>query len=66
MPDTLTQWTPAADFLPDNPRAVLATDMEAHYIAVYHDGTWWNAHTDEEIDSVITHWQELPEIPEEA
>ena len=58
-------WTASSDYLPDNPRCVLATDTEAHFIAVYQDGEWINAHTDEVIDSVITHWQELPEMPED-
>jgi hypothetical protein len=57
-------WTAAADYLPDNPRAVLATDTEAHFIAIYMDGEWQNAHSDDPIDSHITHWMELPEVPE--
>jgi hypothetical protein len=28
---------------------------------VFESGAWHNAHLDEEIDSVITHWCELPE-----
>jgi hypothetical protein len=31
---------------------------------VFDKEQWFNAHTDEEIDSVITHWMELPN-PEE-
>jgi hypothetical protein len=58
-------WTPADRELPDNPRCVLATDGEAHFVAIIMaDGEWQNAHTDEPIDSVITHWMELPEIPQ--
>jgi hypothetical protein len=58
-------WTRAADFLPDTPRCVLATDTESHFVAIWHEGVWSNAATDEEIDSVVTHWQELPELPED-
>ena len=66
----VSPWTPADKELPGNPRCVIATDGEAHFIAVYEgDGSgnpnWWvNAHTSDEIDSVITHWMELPEVPE--
>ncbi|MFM2242977.1 MAG: hypothetical protein RLZ97_1832, partial [Verrucomicrobiota bacterium] len=28
-------------------------------------GLWLNRDTEEEIDSVITHWMELPELPTE-
>jgi hypothetical protein len=67
-----SNWIPADKELPGNPRCVLATDGEAHFIACYEmitpnpDGWcgWFNAHTSEEIDSVITHWMELPEVPE--
>ena len=58
-------WTPADRELPDNPRCVLATDLEAHFIATFEDGQWFNAHTSELIDSVVTNWMELPEIPTE-
>jgi hypothetical protein len=69
-----SNWIPADKELPGNPRCVLATDGEAHFIACFEAGTktstaffarWFNAHTSEEIDSVITHWQELPEVPSE-
>ena len=65
-----SNWIPADKELPGNPRCVLATDGEAHFIAVYEgDGSgnpnWWvNAHTSDEIDSHVTHWMELPEAPE--
>ena len=51
-------------FVPNNPRCVLATDGEEHFMACYHEDKWWNVHTDEEIDSVIIAWMELPEPPE--
>jgi hypothetical protein len=60
----ISPWIPADKELPGNARCVLATDMEAHFIAVYFNDVWTNAHTSEEIDSVITHWMELPEVPE--
>jgi hypothetical protein len=67
----VSPWIPADKELPGNPRCVLATDGEAHFIAVYQSEWcedfkigWSNAHTSEEIDSVITHWMELPEVPE--
>jgi hypothetical protein len=58
-----SQWIPADKELPGNPRCVLATDLEAHFVACY-DGEWQEAHTSEAIYSVITHWMELPEAPE--
>lgn len=58
-----SNWIPADKELPGNARCVLATDIEAHFIAVYWNDVWTNAHTSEEIDSVITHWMELPEVP---
>lgn len=72
----MSEWIPADKELPGNPRCVLATDGECHFIAVYADidadrermhellPGWNNAHTDDAIDSVITHWMELPEVPE--
>ena len=58
----VSPWIPADKELPGNPRCVLATDLEAHFVACY-DGEWQEAHTSETIDSVITHWMELPEVP---
>ena len=63
-----SNWIPADKELPGNPRCVLATDGEAHFIACYEalcadPSGWSNAHTSEEIDSVVTHWMELPEVP---
>jgi hypothetical protein len=65
----ISNWIPADKELPGNPRCVLATDGEAHFIACYEalcadPAGWSNAHTSDEIDSVITHWMELPEVPE--
>lgn len=68
----MSEWIPADKELPGNPRCVLATDGEAHFVAVYETpaqgivySAWINAHTGDEIDSVITHWMELPEVPVE-
>ena len=59
------QWVDAAKWLPMGPHCVLATDLECHFIAVWDGTEWSNAWTDEPIDSVVTHWMELPEMPEE-
>jgi hypothetical protein len=70
----MSEWIPADKELPGNPRCVLATDGECHFIAVYQSADhmefvevpgWSNAHTGEEIDSHVTHWMELPEVPSE-
>jgi len=66
----MTNWIPSDQELPSNPRCVLATDGEAHFIAVYegegvlNDAEWSEAYTGDEIIWVITHWMELPEVPE--
>ena len=62
----ISPWIPADKELPGNPRCVLATDGECHFIACYEGNeqeAWINAHTSEGIDSYITHWMELPEVP---
>jgi hypothetical protein len=33
-------------------------------VAVFWNEVWTEAHTSDEIDSVVTHWMELPEVPE--
>jgi hypothetical protein len=55
-------WIPVYERTPDTPRCVLATDYEFHVIASYEDGKWINTWTEEEIDSVIQAWMELPPI----
>jgi hypothetical protein len=50
--------------LPGNLRCVLATDLECHFIAIYESDKWICATTSDEIDSYVTHWMELPEVPE--
>jgi len=60
----ISPWIPSEKELPGNMRCVLATDIEAHFVAIYEDGTWVEASTSEPIDSHITHWMELPEVPE--
>jgi hypothetical protein len=59
----VSEWVPTEKELPGSPRCVMATDGEAHYIAVYESDKWFNAHTSDEIDSYVTHWMELPEVP---
>jgi hypothetical protein len=66
-----SNWIPADKELPGNPRCVMATDGECHFVAVYEIpsqgivySAWINAHTGDEIDSHITHWMELPEVPQ--
>ena len=61
----ISPWIPADKELPGNPRCVLATDIEAHFVAIYEDGAWVEAGTSEPFDSHITHWMELPEVPNE-
>ena len=61
----ISNWIPADKELPGNMRCVLATDIEAHFVAIYEDGAWVEAGTSEPIDSHITHWMELPEVPNE-
>jgi hypothetical protein len=61
----ISPWTDASKWLPMGPHCVLATDLECHFIAVWDGTEWCNAWTDEPIDSHITHWMELPEIPGE-
>lgn len=68
----MSEWIPTDKELPGNPRCVLATDGECHFIAIYAPDDcmdivpgWSNAHTEESIDSVVTHWMELPEVPNE-
>jgi hypothetical protein len=66
----VSYWTPTDRELPNNPRCVLATDGEAHFIAIFACSAevrafeWQNAHSDEPIDSYITHWMDLPEMPQ--
>jgi hypothetical protein len=56
-------WIPCAEALPDTARCVLATDLEGVYVAVRY-GEWVDASTEMEFDSVITHWMEQPNLPE--
>jgi hypothetical protein len=58
-------WQSVEECLPNNARVVLATDLENHYLAIYADDVWASAETDEELDCYMTHWQELPELPED-
>jgi hypothetical protein len=50
---------------PDSIRVVLATDGESVYVATFDTlNGWEDAHTVEPIDYHITHWCELPELPD--
>ncbi len=57
-------WTDASLWSPPDMRCVLATDMEAHFIACFDGEEWTEVFTEEPIGSVITHWMELPAPPE--
>ena len=59
-------WTDASMWSPPDMRCVLATDMEAHFIACLEGGHWVEVYTEAPIESIITHWMELPEIPEQS
>lgn len=59
-----SEWIEVAAWLPSSPRCVLATDLEAHFIATWDGTEWVNAWTDEPIDSHVTHWMELPQPPQ--
>jgi hypothetical protein len=58
-------WIDAAKWLPQGPHEVLATDGEGWFIAYLCESEWWLHELDEPCDSQITHWMELPELPEE-
>jgi len=58
-------WIDAAKWLPRGPHEVLATDGEGWFIACYYGpGQWWLHELDEPCDCEVTHWMELPELPE--
>lgn len=58
------QWIDATKWLPQGPHEVLATDGEGWFIACLQGSEWWLHELDEPCDSEVTHWMELPEIPE--
>jgi len=58
------QWVDASKWLPQGPHEVLATDGEGSFIAFCNGEKWWLHELDEPCDSEVTHWMELPEIPE--
>ena len=59
------QWVDASKWLPQGPHEVLATDGENRFVACLQGAEWWLHELDEPCDSVVTHWMELPELPEE-
>jgi len=51
--------------MPDNARCVLATDCENVYVALrFNGGEWEDAHSESGYESVISHWMELPLVPD--
>ncbi|MEP2777305.1 MAG: hypothetical protein ABJQ29_00510 [Luteolibacter sp.] len=58
-------WVDADKWLPHGAHEVLATDLEGRFLACWHSeiGQWLDM-DDEPFDSTITHWMELPELPE--
>ncbi len=59
----LGEWRDASKHVAPDGVEVLATDGECWFIA-FHTTEWCDVATDEPIDSVVTHWMFLPEIPE--
>ena len=60
----LATWVPTADVLSPGAHEVLCSDLEGIWIGTYNADEW--RHDDEPVDVVVTHWQELPELPEEV
>ena len=60
----IPQWVDASKWLPQGPHEVLATDGESWFVACLQGAEWWLHELDEPCDSVVTHWMELPELPE--
>jgi len=61
---------PAARYVPNTPRCVLATDGEGWFVATFEDRShryfeWVNASTEEVIENVVLGWVELPDAAEE-
>lgn len=63
------EWIPANEAVPDSCRCVLVTYGDGTWVGCYSevlpDGEyrWEDAQTEDEFDSVITHWMELPLPP---
>lgn len=58
-------WQSVNDCHPIPWKQVLATDLEDQRIAYWSGKFWIEAYSEHEIDSYITHWMELPELPED-
>jgi len=58
-------WISCEDDLPDDSREVLCTDLCGWFIGCYENNEWTCHATGYAFDSVITHWAELPALPEE-
>lgn len=56
-------WVPAADLLPMGAHDVLCTDLEFIWVGAWEKDDW--TRDGAPVDSVVTHWMELPELPEQ-
>ena len=64
-------WISSSKALPDSPRCVLCTDGEGIWIGCFNEsgvtglnGYWEDVQLEECFDSVITHWMEMPPVPD--
>jgi len=57
-------WVDADKWLPMGPHEVLATDSENIFMAYWKESIWWLHELEEPCDSEVTHWMELPDLPE--
>lgn len=58
----LNTWVPADSLVPMGPHDVLCTDLEFIWVGIYENDEW--KRDDLPVDAVVTHWMELPELPE--
>ena len=56
-----TRWIPVSERLPDDDIECLVCDECGIYMAIVNEGDWW---MDGRKLEGITHWMELPELPE--
>lgn len=60
----MTDWISVKDRLPDERGSYLAYDDDDIVIAKYDSGAWLDEQWGDEL-KYVTHWQPLPEAPEE-